>query len=83
MRQRAIGMENALKTLDNINSKTGETLDSYTLDMLDSQVRAAYREANRCKEIYEEMRDSYKAYTQYTLKRRKYLREKVDKMNED
>ena len=51
--------------------------------MLDSQVKAAHREADRCKEIYEEMRDSYKAYTQYTLKRRKYLREKVDKRNEN
>ena len=83
MRQRAIGAENALKSLDNINLVTSGALDSYTLDMLDSQVQAAYREANRCKEIYEEMRDSYKAYTQYTLKRRKYLREKVDKMNEE
>ena len=83
MRQRAIGVENALKSLDNTNFTTGGTLDAYTLDMLESQVRAAYREANKYKEIYEEMRDSYKAYTQYTLKRRKYLREKVDKMNED
>ena len=83
MRQRAIGIENALKSLDNTNFTTGGTLDAYTLDMLESQVRAAYREANKYKEIYEEMRDSYKAYTQYTLKRRKYLREKVDKMNED
>ncbi len=82
MRQRAIGMENALKTLDNI-SKTSEMLDAYTLDMLAFQIDAAYREADKYKEIYEEMRDSYKAYTEYALRRRKYLREKVDKMNED
>lgn len=80
MRQRAIGAENALKSLDNINFSTENLLDPYTLDMLEAQVHAAYKEADRCKEIYEEMRDSYKAYTQYTLRRRKYLREKVDKM---
>ena len=83
MRQRAIGAENALRALDNISSSNDGLLDPYTLDMLDSQVKAAHREADRCREIYEEMRDSYKAYTQYTLKRRKYLREKVDKRNED
>lgn len=83
MRQRAIGAENALRSLDNIHFSNGRSLDPYTLDMLDSQVRAAYKEADKCKEIYEEMRDSYKAYTQYALKRRKYLREKVDKRNED
>ena len=83
MRQRAIGAENALKTLDNININTCGTLDAYTLDMLAAQVEAAYREADKYKEIYEEMRDSYKAYTQYALRRRKYLREKVDKMNEE
>ena len=83
MRQRAFGAENALRSLDNISSSNGGSLDPYTLDMLDSQVKAAHREADKCKEIYEEMRDSYKAYTQYTLKRRKYLREKVDKRNEN
>lgn len=75
-------MENALKTLDDINSRTDVALDPYTLDMLAFQTDAAYREADKYKEIYEEMRDSYKAYTQYALKHRKYLREKVNKMNQ-
>lgn len=75
MRQRAIGVENALKSLD--NSGIG---DPETLDMLEHQVWAAYREADKYKDIYEEMRDSYKAYTEIILRRRRTLRNKVENM---
>ena len=78
MRQRAIGIENALKALDNAGVN-----DPRTLDNLERQVWAAYREADKYKEIYEEMRDSYQAYTQVILDCRRQLRDKVDKMNED
>lgn len=81
MRQRAIGAENALKTLDNINLE--DRFDAYTLDMLDKQVQAMYREADKYRAIYEEMRDSYKAYTEYSLNRRRKLREKIKKENEN
>ena len=73
MRQRAIGAENALKALDNIG-----TCDPYTLDMLERQVWTAYNEADKYKEVYEEMRDSYKAYTNIILRRRRELRNKVN-----
>lgn len=78
MRQRAIGVEIALKNLDN-----AKVNDPFTLDNLERQVWAFRKEADRYKEIYEEMRDSYQAYTQVILDRRRQLRDKVDKMNED
>ena len=56
-----------------------------------SQITKRYKKSvfgNLCTQadsefFYQNWQDSYKAYTQYTLKRRKYLREKVDKRNED
>lgn len=72
MRQRAIGVENALKTLDNIPD-----MDAFTLNMLERQVWAAYKEADRHKENYEEARGAYQAYTDILLKRRRELRDKV------
>lgn len=79
MRQRAIGIENALKTLDSINSSEDFCLlDDFTLNKLEDQMYAAYREANRYKEIYEEMRSAYSFYTQMILDRRRQLREKVN-----
>lgn len=72
MRQRAIGIENALKTLDNIPD-----MDAFTLNMLERQVWAAYKEADRHKENYEEARGAYQAYTDILLKRRRELRDKV------
>lgn len=78
MRQRAIGIENALKSLDSIPG-----LDPYTLDKLERQMWAAYKEADNCKNTYEEMRDAYSAYTDIILKRRRELREKVAKLNSE
>lgn len=72
MRQRAIGVENALKALDSIPG-----LDSYTLDKLERQVWTAYKEADRYKENYEEARGAYQAYTDILLNRRRELRGKV------
>lgn len=72
MRQRAIGIENALKTLDNIPD-----MDAFTLNMLERQVWAAYKEADRHKENYEEARGAYQTYTDILLKRRRELRDKV------
>ena len=72
MRQRAIGAEHALKTLDYMGTNDPETLDN-----LARQVYAMHKEADKYKEIYEEMRDSYPAYTQVILDRRRQLREKV------
>jgi hypothetical protein len=76
MRQRAIGAENALKALENMGD-----LDPYTLDKLERQVWAAYKEANRYRENYEEARGAYKAYTDILLNRRRQLRNKVSNMN--
>lgn len=76
MRQRAIGVRIALQNLDNAG-----TNDSHTLDNLERQVWAFEREADKYKEIYEEMRDSYPAFTQMILDRRRQLREKVEKKN--
>ena len=78
MRQRAIGIENALKTLDNIPG-----LDPHTLDKLERQVWAAYKEANRYKENYEEARGAYQTYTDILLNRRRELRNKVANNPED
>lgn len=78
MRQRAIGIENALKALDNTPG-----LDPYTLDKLERQMWAAYKEAEKCKNIYEEMRDAYSAYTDIILKRRRELRKKVANLNSE
>lgn len=78
MRQRAIGAENTLKALDNIPD-----LDTYTLDKLERQVWAAYEEADRCKENYEEARGAYQAYTDILLNRRRELRKKVANNPED
>ena len=74
--QRAIGAQNALKALDNRGG-----LDPYTLDKLAQQVSVAFKEAERCREIYKEMRDAYPAYTQIKLNQRRKLRDKVEKMN--
>lgn len=76
MRQRAIGMEIALKNLDNAGVN-----DPATLDNLERQVWAAHREADKYKEIYEEFRDSFQAYTDMKLKRRRDLRGKINDMN--
>lgn len=73
LRQRAIGAEIALKNL----RQTGKN-DPYTLDNLEKQVWALYKEANKYREIFEEMRDSYKAYTEVKLKRRRELRNKIN-----
>lgn len=78
MRQRAIGVENALKTLDSIPG-----LDPYTLDKLERQVWTAYKEADRCKENYEEAHGAYQAYTDILLNRRRELRNKVANNPED
>lgn len=78
MRQRAIGVENALKALDNIPD-----MDTFTLDKLERQVWAAYNEADRCKENYEEARGAYQAYTDILLNRRRELRNKVANNLED
>ena len=86
MRQRAIGAENALKALDKMNSNAIDeegypVLDSYTLDKLERQVRAAFREADKCQENYEEARGAYQAYTDILLNRRRALRNKVSNIN--
>lgn len=80
MRQRAIGAEHALQTLDSINIASDKAfyLDTFTLNKLEDQVAAAHREADRYKEIYEEMRDSYPIYTERILNRRRELRKKVN-----
>ena len=72
MRQRAIGIENALKTLDSIPG-----LDSHTLDKLERQAWAAYKEADHYRENYEEARGAYQTYTDILLNRRRELRNKV------
>ena len=78
--QRAIGIQNALKALDN-QTKLNPDLDPYTLDMLGRQADVAFKEAKQCKEIYKEMRDAYPAYTQIKLNQRRKLRDKVEKIN--
>lgn len=74
MRQRAIGVKIALQNLD-----AAGVNDPQTLDNLERQVWAFEREANKYKEIYEEMRDAYPTFTQMILDRRRELREKVGK----
>ncbi len=76
MRQRAIGAENVLKALEQIDG-----LDSYTLDKLERQVWAAYDEADRYKENYEEARGAYQTYTDILLNRRRELRNKINSIN--
>jgi len=76
MRQRAIGVENALKALEN-----QDDLDLYTLDKLERQVWAAHKEADRHRENYEEARGAYQAYTDILLNRRRELRKKVNRIN--
>ena len=78
MRQRAVGAENALKALDNIPG-----LDQNTLNKLERQVWAAYREADKYRENYEEARGAYQTYTDILLNRRRELRKKVNNIPED
>lgn len=76
MRQRAIGAENAWKTLIHMGNN-----DEKTLINLAHQVESMHKEADRYKEIYEEMRDAYPAYTQIMLDHRRQLRNRVKENN--
>lgn len=72
MRQRALGVKYAYQNLCQACVN-----DPSTLHNLERQVWAFEREADKYKEIYEEMRDAYPAFTQYALDRRRNLRKKV------
>lgn len=78
MHQRALGVQHAYNVLKRI-----EGLDQYTLEKLDRQVKIAFREADRWRDIADELDGSYDFFTKTILDRRREVRDKINKNREN
>lgn len=77
MLQRAIGIEHAytviLKSYDNLSGYDFLDVQPF-LNKLEKQVDVAFKEANKAKEQYELMRDSYSGFCDHVIKQRREIR---------